>query len=307
MKYRLSLSTLPSPGEDLSHYQKVSLGGHNEQHLSPDRRFIKKVIKPNFMAKWADENGHIHERPMSKKAYMLREGKREEIGSKIAKIGNFTVPETVLHSHDPEKHVTLVSHYLQHSCPIYRHEDYNQDTDQKYVESISKILRGLDEHSVVGTAIFNYLINHRDTNLSNYLIHDRKLVPIDYGSSFLEGHDERQILKAPDIITNYFLKPQRSKKLDKNYLEHYVKNKNKLDDMVREHIAPLYTNDWEKKQVISDFNDRLNKLEGIHKKENPVYHDLIQVLDPMEGNTELAPDKTNVIEPPAPEKTQQIR
>lgn len=259
-------NTLPYPGEVLKNYTPFK-GGHNELSVSPDGRFIKKHILRNSHINQLNDDGSLEKVPIDKSDYMHREAAREEVASNIAHMGGLFVPQTARHSHD-ENGVTLISHYLKNSTPYMLHDKFNPDSPDDLLDS-------LDKNSVLGTIIFNNLINHRDTNLSNYLIHDNKLVPIDFGASFNQSLDEPFYVQGDNFID--WLNKSKDKPLDKALLSGYVKHYPDILKLVTEQIAPHYPSGLQVK-VINDVKKRLDYLKAIYDKKTPKHSDLIDLL-----------------------------
>jgi thiamine kinase-like enzyme len=159
-------------------------------------------------------------------------------------------------------------------------------------------LHDVDPDSVVGSAILNYVVNHRDAHLNNFLVHEGKLVPIDFGASFDLPADEPNINRHSNVLDEDFLRWNKNKPLNKNLLEGYIKNKTPIiEEAIK--VSQLYPSAI-RDNVLSNLVRRLEKLEQIYNKDNPNIQDLRQLLISQPSYIPEEPPQQTNAEPTEP-------
>jgi len=137
-------------------------------------------------------------------------------------------------------------------------------------QSVNELFKNLDQRSLHQAALFNWLIEHRDSHLGNMMVTpDNKVVPIDYGISMLHNEHEDKIpaLREPrpcPIVTEYWRKHPDTV-IPRDLLQQISKSRSKIYKIISEKVAPHYE-ESKRQALLQSFRDKLTHVQKMLQK-----------------------------------------
>lgn len=208
-------------------------------------------------------------------------GRREAAASDIARIlglqgyPSIKIKKEVSHP-NPLKNQTFMESTFIEGKPIVDMPEviakYKQTQDVG--QSVNEVFKNADQRSLHEAALFNWLIEHRDSHLGNMMVTpDKRVIPIDYGISMLHNEHEDRIpaLNEPrpcPIVTEYWRKHPDTV-IPRDLLEKIVKERGKIHRVISQKVAPHY-GEGKRQLLIDSFKAKLNHVKQMLAKNKPV-------------------------------------
>lgn len=198
-------------------------------------------------------------------------GRREEGASDIAHaIGLKHYPKIKVkqeaHNDDYRKKQSLIEGSHVEGKNLIDYPDFVQnlkETGNNASEALIRTLKKLNPFSIHAASIFNWLIDHRDPHLGNFIITPEKhIVPIDYGLSGDKVNDEKDIPERPCPITTELWRKYPNAVIPKKLLSRINIASPRILQIVQRKILPHYPEE-QREKVLNSYKGRLSRIQHL--------------------------------------------